>query len=338
MLRISRKIIPLIMAFVVAAAFTGCDYDTDYSLESATGFTVHVSASSTTSETSAYVRSSFNELRYPYFAMLSETEKNAYSFIYEELYEGNQKFDCPVNINADQLTRAVDSVLNDHPELFWLDINYGYSYDPIDGTIKEINFNFLDFADTPEKLQRARADFERAADAVVAKAEQYQTLAERELFIHDYICDNTEYDVEAPYNQSAYSVIVLHRSVCAGYARSFQYLMQRSGFTCYYVTGRTEITSGRVIEGNYEEGAHSWNMVLLDGKYYNIDCLWDDTASETYGSPIYPFFNLPDEEMLHHERIQMAVRLPLCTATDYKYSNIFGPTVEVDSIVFAEPA
>ena len=44
-----------------------------------------------------------------------------YSLIYEELSKGNQKFECPISVTADQLTRAVDSVLNDHPELFWID-------------------------------------------------------------------------------------------------------------------------------------------------------------------------------------------------------------------------
>ena len=333
-LRISRKIIPLFMTAVMIFMLAGCGFDTDYSLES-TRFSSALHTSASTSS-SVYVRSSFDEKRYPYFAMLTETEKNAYSFIYEELSKGNQSFECPVKIKADQLTKAVDSVLNDHPELFWLDINYGYSYDPIDGSIKDLNFNFYDFADTPEKLQKAKAEFNTAAEAVISKSRQYTTLAERELFIHDYICENTEYDVGAPYNQSAYSALILHRSVCAGYARCFQYLMQKAGYTCFYVTGRTEVRSGRESLGNYEDGAHSWNIVLLSGDYYNVDCLWDDTASETYGSAIYPFFNITDKDLLHHETIEMALALPRCTGTEYKYSNQFGPTIEVDSIVFAD--
>ena len=331
---LSRKLISLLVITALAVSLAGCDYDTDYSLESTK--TSNSVFEATSPSTSVYVRSSFNESRNPYFAMLSEMEKNAYSLIYEELSRGSQIFDCPLKINADQLTRAVDSLLNDHPEFFWLDSNYGYTYDPVDGSIKEISFTFFDFADTPEKLEKARTEFESAADAIVAGAFSYHTLAERELYFHDYICDNTEYNVDAPYNQSAYSVIVLHSSVCAGYARSFQYLMQKSGFTCFYVTGRTDIRSEREIKVNYEEGAHSWNIVQINGQYYNVDCLWDDTASEAYGSSIYPFFNITDKDLLHHERINMAVALPKCTATEYRYSNLFGPTVEVESIVFTD--
>ena len=264
--------------------------------------------------------------------MLSETEMNAYSFIYEGLIAGNSEIECPISLEADQLSKAMDAVLNDHPEIFWIDNNYSYSYNPEDGSIKEITFTFYDFADTPEKFQAAKAEFDAAASSIIAGANAYSTIVERELYIHDYICENTVYDETAPYHQSAYSTIVLHRSVCAGYARSFQYLMQRAGVTCYYVTGSTEKT----VAGSGDSGAHSWNMVLINGDFYNVDCLWDDTASESYGSPIYPFFNIPDSEMVNHIRIQMALGLPSCTATECRYSNQFGPTIEADSIVFAD--
>ena len=335
--RKTAKIISIIMSALLVIPMAGCFEDTEYHLES-TSYNIPVLESTTTStSTSSYVAKSFDMNRYPYYAMLSPKETKLYSLIYEELSAGNKQIECVVEADADQLTRAIDAVLNDHPELFWLENNYGYTYDPVDGSIKEINFNFFDFADTPEKLQAAKKEFESKVEAIISKANQYSTLAERELYIHDYICDNTEYDETAPYNQSAYSVIVLHKSVCAGYSRSFQYLMQKAGYTCYYVTGKTKDLGNRALEGS-EDGGHSWNIVLLSGEYYNVDCLWDDTASDTYGSSIYPFFNVTDEDLIHHERIQMAVGLPSCTATEYKYSNQFGPTVEADSIIFTDVA
>lgn len=330
----NRKFISLLLTPILAFSVAGCSVYTDYSLE--TVRTVERVTVSETSQTEKYIRSSFNTEQNPYFAMLSETEMDAYSLIYEELSDGNAEFDCRIKLNADQLTNAVDAVLYDHPELFWIDNNYGYTYDPADGSIMEIKFNFFDFADTPEKLKKAKAEFDREATAVIEKALAYPTLLERELYIHDYVCENTHYDASAPYNQSAYSVLVLHRSVCAGYSRAFQYLMQKAGYTCYYVTGRAE--GGGVLSAGdgFEDGSHSWNIVLLSGEFYNVDCVWDDTASETYGSIIYPFFNVPDEEMVRRTRVQMAVRLPKCTATECKYANHFGPTVEADSIVFAD--
>lgn len=330
MKRTFAKFISLVLAATVAFTLAGCFGISDFSLEP-TGTSNMVSSVPTTSET-VYVRSSFDQLKNPYFATLSETEMNVYSFIYEGLIKGSDKIECPIKLDSDQLSNAIDAVLNDHPEIFWMDNNYSYSYDPADGSIKEITFSFYDFADTPEKLQTAKAEFDAAASAVISEALTYQTIVERELFIHDYICENTIYDESAPYHQSAYSALVLHRSVCAGYARSFQYLMQKTGATCYYVTGSTD----KQVTVSDDNGSHSWNMVLINGDFYNVDCLWDDTASDSYGSPIYPFFNIPDSEMVNHKRIQMALRLPSCTATECRYSNQFGPTIEADSIVFVD--
>ena len=324
------KFVSIVLTAAVALSLAGCLSVPDYSLSS-TGDSNAAPTMPSTSQT-AYVRFSFDINKNPYFAMLSETEMNAYSFIYEGLIAGNSEIECPIRLEADQLSKAMDAVLNDHPEIFWIDNNYSYSYNPEDGSIKEITFTFYDFADTPEKLQAAKAEFDAAASSIIAGASEYQTLIDIELYIHDYICENTVYDESAPYHQSAYSTIVLHRSVCAGYARSFQYLMQRAGATCYYVTGSTEKT----VEGSGDSGSHSWNMVLINGDFYNVDCLWDDTASDSYGSPIYPFFNIPDSEMVNHVRIQMALGLPSCTATECRYSNQFGPTIEADSIVFAD--
>jgi len=333
MSRIKVKALSVIAAVAMAIPFAGCTGEQEFRLE--TSGTGRASLTET-SASETYVRQEFDNARYPYFAMLTETEKSAYSQIYEELSEGRSEIECRVNINSDQLKTAIDSMLNDHPELFWLDNNYGYTYDPVTGSVKEITFSFLDFADTPEKLERARADFNNSANAIMAEALTKATPAERELYIHDFICENTTFDSTAPYNQSAYSVLVLHRSVCAGYARAFQHLMMKVGLTCYYVTGRAEGIDGTPVEGSNDDGSHSWNMVLLDGNYYNVDCLWDDTASETYGEPIYPFFNITDEALVHHVRIDMAVGLPVCTASDCKYSNLFGPTIEAGDISFTD--
>ena len=327
------KLISLTVITAMAFSLSGCLGDGGYDFETTTS---KVSSETVPTTAKPYVRTEFDPVKNPYYAMLDETCKDAYSQIYEQLAKGNQKFEITVELNTDQLTSAIDAILYDHPELFWLDNTYGYSYEPDTGSIKELSFNFFDFADTPEKLAAAQAEFNNTVDTIIAQALNYPTFIERELFIHDYICQNTEYDVTVPYHQSAYSALVLHKSVCAGYTRSFQYLMQKLGATCYCVTGKTEGISGEVVGATDASGSHSWNMVLIDGQYYNVDCLWDDTASETYGSPIYPFFNVPDESLVYHARTNMAVRLPACTATDYKYSNQFGPTIEADSIVFSD--
>ena len=324
-----KRLTAAVMSILIILSLAGCMGEDAFSLES-TGTGTGESAAS-----SEYVRTEFDTLKNPYFALLDEAEKDAYSIIYEELSAGNSKFKCKAGINADQLKRTVDAVLDDHPELFWIDNNYGYTFESGTGNVRELKFKFFDFADTPEKLKAAKADFNNATTAVVTEAYNYDTAVERELFIHDFICKNTTYDVSAPYNQSAYSALVLHKSVCAGYSRAFQHLMQQLGFSCYYVPGNTYGLDIQQDEGNPEDGSHSWNIVVIGGGYYNVDCLWDDSASDTFGRAVYPFFNVTDDALIHHERADMAVYLPRCFATEYSYNNQFGDTIDSDSLVFA---
>ena len=280
------------------------------------------------------VVSDFNADQYPYYAVLSSKEKEVYSLLYEGLSQGSKKIDCQkANANEEQLTKAIDAVLNDHAELFWIDNQYEFTYDSDGGIIEDVTFDFFDFASTSDKLNDAKAAFEKAADDILAGIGSQQSAVEYERAIHDYICKNTSYEESAPYNQSAYSVIVLHKSVCAGYSKAFQYLLNKKGITCYYIPGTTTDSN---IGG--EDGAHAWNIIYLDGEYYNVDVLWDDSASETLEEDVYPFFNLTDSAFLYHTRDNLAQSLPKCTGTKYKYSNCFGKTVEVEELEFEDAA
>ncbi len=65
------------------------------------------------------------------------------------------------------------------------------------------------------------------------------------------------------YDQSAYSMIMLGTTVCAGYSKSFQMLMNASGVLTIGVTGYTSV-------------GHAWNKVRIGGYWYDIDVTWDD--------------------------------------------------------------
>lgn len=87
--------------------------------------------------------------------------------------------------------------------------------------------------------------------------------------MHNALLDRIEYDLQAPLNQSAYSALANGRTVCAGYARSMQYLMTQLGVPCYYCTG-------------FAGENHAWNIIRLEDEYYNADATWDDTDPNTY--------------------------------------------------------
>ena len=112
--------------------------------------------------------------------------------------------------------------------------------------------------------------------------------------IHDYLCDNIEYDTEKSGDDkggtehTAYGALVQGRSVCQGYAISMYRLLLESGVDC------------RVIDGEGKEAggissAHSWNIVSIGGVYFYVDTTWDDSS----GSLEYFLRNRDDFEADH---------------------------------------
>ena len=239
----------------------------------------------------------FDETMYPYYQMLNDTGKAIYRQIYANAQDLTKSFAPVEAISSTQLRNAFTAVCNDHPELFWLNTAYGYLY-ASDCSIAEID---LSFNITATQMDTAEPAFEAAAQAIENKTYGVYTDYEKEVIVHDALLDSIVYDKNAPMNQSAYSALVNGRTVCAGYARAFQYIMQQLDIPCYYVEG-------------YAGENHAWNIVKLDDGYYNVDATWDDTNPNTYD-----YFNCSDADYAKdHARRDLSVYLPPCNGTKYR--------------------
>lgn len=229
---------------------------------------------------------------YPYYGMLGDDLKELYKQIYTNTLEGNQSFAPIVTVYVDQVSDAFEAVYNDHPELFWLDSTYTCKYMSNEMCV-EID---LSFNRTINDLEAARIEFEESVNSILSEINREWNSYDKERYVHDLLVSRVEYNLNSDMNQSAYSALVNGRSVCAGYARSFQYLMQRLGIPCYYSTG--------ISEGE----SHAWNIVKLEDGYYNVDLTWADTEPVTYD-----YFNKSDIEFSQsHERRDLSVNLPKC--------------------------
>lgn len=233
----------------------------------------------------------FSAITYPYYGMLNEEQRALYRQIYANVVEGNESFKPAINFHNDDLKKVFEAVYNDHPELFWLETAYSSKYLQ-NGQCIEI---ILKYNETIKNIKEAKQKFEAEARDIIAKTEQYAKLETKEKIVHDELVERVAYKTEAPMGQSAYSALVNKQSVCAGYARAFQYIMQCLGIPCYYCTG-------------YSEGNHAWNIIKLGGRYYNVDVTWDDTYPSTYD-----YYNKTDEEYAAtHVRTGLSVKLPAC--------------------------
>lgn len=239
----------------------------------------------------------FDETYYPYYAMLDEKGKHIYRQIYANANELYSAF-APVEVvTAGELKNIFSAVVNDHPELFWMETAYAGKY-VRSGQCVELD---LKFNRTAQNLESAKSAFDENANQILSEAQNLSSSYEKEKFVHDALIDKIFYNLGAEMNQSAYSALVNGQTVCAGYARAFQYLLQQLGIPCYYCTG-------------YAGESHAWNIVALDDGYYNVDTTWDDTGSGTYD-----YFNKTDADYAsNHIRKELSVYLPPCNGQAYR--------------------
>ncbi|MBR1930254.1 MAG: hypothetical protein IJ833_02095 [Lachnospiraceae bacterium] len=240
---------------------------------------------------------SFDTLIYPYYAMLGDAEQELYRQIYANAWDLKSSFTPAVEIDVERVKTVFEAVYNDHPELFWLETGYSCQYLK-NGRCVEIT---LKYNRTVNNLENATVEFEQAAEAILGEARGLDGDYEKEKYVHNALISQAEYDTSASMSQSAYSALVNKRSVCAGYSRAYQYLLQRLGIPCYYCTG-------------YSGGEHAWNIVQLSDGYYNVDTTWDDTTP-----PTYDYFNKTDQDYAStHMRKGLSVNLPACLGNAYR--------------------
>lgn len=239
----------------------------------------------------------FDVVYYPYYAMLDESGKHVYRQIYANASELYSAFSPVEQVTAGELKNIFSAVVNDHPELFWLETAYAGKY-VRSGQCVEID---LKFNRTAQNLESAKDYFNENVDQILSGAQNISGNYEKEKFVHDALLDRISYNLGAEMNQSAYSALVNGQTVCAGYARAFQYILQQLGIPCYYCTG-------------YAGESHAWNIVALDDGYYNVDTTWDDTGNGTYD-----YFNKTDADYAgNHIRQELSVYLPPCNGQVYR--------------------
>lgn len=235
---------------------------------------------------------------------------NAYDKIYSGL-SGLKKEISIIHdshkINASELKTVYDVVLNDHPEFFYLDGAYAYSYYPNGGsqeiTVVKPVYTLSDSAINSAKSQLNKK-ISDLTSGLSGKSDYDISLA-----LHDRVAKAVAY-VPTSNDQNAYGALVEGKAVCAGYARGYQLLMQQMGIPCWSVEG----VSNNPVTGNPE--AHQWNLSKIDGKWYHTDVTWDDQGDDLF----YAYFNL-SYNMLKNDHYDLFYypQLPVANSTDANY-------------------
>lgn len=264
----------------------------------------------------------YDPLLYPYYGQLNADAQAVYRQICYYTEEGLSSFTPCRTLQEADIEPIMTAVYYDQPSLFWLDGDYEYRHR--DGQIVEVILHFNDLA---ESLEANRRRFEEAAEQILTEARSLSDPADRERLAHDLLLERVVYEENAPYNQNAYSALVRGAAVCAGYARAFQYLLLRMNIPCYYCVG-TAVSYQNTPEGAVED--HAWNIIALDGEYYNVDPTWDDTLLAARGLISYGYYNETDERFLtDHTRDPKSAELPACNGQRHTYEALYGQPAEL---------
>ena len=222
-------------------------------------------------------------------------------------------------LTEENIDRVFQCVLNDHPELFYVD---GYSYTKYTRYGHEDEIDSLEFSGRYSMEREAaisrRDQIQEAVCRLLAGIDSDAEDYEKVKYVYDTLIKETEYQLDAPDNQNIYSVFVNHLSVCQGYAKATQYLLNRLGVECVLVLGTV----------NHGEG-HAWNLVNVDGSYYYVDTTWGDASyqPEEDGSLnavsqpeiIYDYLNVTTAELVRTHMIGGEVPMPVCDSTAANY-------------------
>lgn len=292
---------------------------------------------------------------YGYSTLTTEQERSCYAEIKTAAYQFHEQYKEPIlrqkkddygnvtdeyyvwaefvidkkdELTAEQAQKVLFAVEADCPEFFWFSGSFSYAH--IDGVVTKIypkiEKEYIESEirkQTQENIETGMNPYLEAIDQ--AKATGIDDMS-MELLIHDMILEAVDYEYipgtktpqSAAYAHSIAGVFQQTGVVCEGYAKAFQLLMTYAGIDSIYAVGY----------GN--GGGHAWNLVYLDGAWYNIDLTWDDTGTDfSYNDGIrYRYYNCDTDFFGNHVYMPTVFKgmyeVPETHEQKYNYYQYYG--------------
>lgn len=220
----------------------------------------------------------------------------------QTLLDGISSFSTEIRLPARQkneLTEAFWKLLCTHPELFFVSGEYRCA-------VSEDTLIFSPaYTMTETEAAACTRKLDEAAESLLSGISETLSVKDRALLLHDRLLCRLSYD--AKHSAPLLDALLAGRADCEGYARAYQYLLQKAGISALYVTG----------EAN--GGGHAWVMFADEAsQWYHVDPTWDD--GEHFISRAY--FMLNDRTLSRtHTMIPVAtgISYPVCTGEVYPF-------------------
>lgn len=235
--------------------------------------------------------------------------------MYNQIYNGLLNYSTSIDVSSyspsttDQVFRVFLTVINDHPDLFYIDFSnssVGYYKNTSLSNYCKLEPSYLY---SQSECQSKRTQLLAKVNTIISSVtSSSMTSLEKELAIHDYVVNNVTYNMgtETWLDHSAWGPLIDGTGVCDGYSKSLKLLLNKVGIPCIVVDS--------------DSMGHAWNIVNINGKYYHVDSTWDDPVPEENRAGYY-YFNVSDSVISdsNHKHTWVNSDYPACTDSTYSY-------------------
>lgn len=247
------------------------------------------------------------------YDQLTDAGKELYDVLYDSTVNFKEKTPVPT-LDLEALDTIFNCVMMDHPEIFYVNGYRCVKYTQ-GGELKRLSFT-ASYCYTQPEVEQITPVLEQQAETILGYVSPDASDYDKIKFIYDIIVKNTEYDLNSSDNQNIISVLINGRSVCQGYAKTMQLLLNRLGIPCTLVTGTVD--SGE---------RHAWNAIQADGDWYYADVTWGDSSyqamdasqSDFIPDVNYDYLLVPSSEINETHFSDNEVQLPLAQSVADNY-------------------
>lgn len=193
-----------------------------------------------------------------YNQYLGQLRMNSLSYgkEYNEIYYvlKNCVEEYPTDIAPSLLNEIIFAILEDFPEIFWFEGKWkiGMNAEQKRCFVPIYNMNRRNVEHAKEQISPIIKSFDDRL-----KNSNKRDIAQA---LYQWISQNIGYGVAAGNGQNIYDALIEKKAVCKGIAKAYQFMLRRYGIFSYLVYGTIDGVS-----------RHVWNVINIEGKFYNVD-------------------------------------------------------------------
>lgn len=265
-----------------------------------------------------------------YYNKLTDNQK----IIYTCIANGVKDLNIDINLKgyeyendtilSQDVEEALYKFLLDHPEVFYINEKYTICTNTsILGN--RINLKFEYMVSSKEELNNKISEIDKEIDIIFSNINENMSDFEKELILHDYVANNTEYysyenleDIPRECH-NIYGTLIDKKAVCDGFAKTMKLLLDKNNIENIIVTG------------SLKKESHAWNMIKLNNEWYNLDLTSNKSIkTEEKDYTIHSYFNITDDLIYKTHKFDEKDILPIAANEEQNYYLKKGKIINED--------